>query len=74
MKSVTVLGAGISSELGIRSHNDDSSDDDDDEMEFNFCLHRDAESGELEALWGDREDDKPDAADVRWLRKQQGRL
>jgi hypothetical protein len=55
-------------------HNDDSSDDDDDETEFNFCLHRDAESGELEARWGDREDDKPDSADVRWLRKQLGRL
>jgi len=36
--------------------------------EFEFCLDRDAETGKIVARWGGREDDKPDAADVRWLR------
>ena len=54
-------------------HNGDSGDDEDD-TEFEFCLDRDAETGKLAARWGDREDDKPDAADVRWLRGQMGRL
>ena len=42
--------------------------------EFEFCLDRDAETGMIVARWGGREDDKPDAADVRWLRGQMGRL
>ena len=36
--------------------------------EFDFCLGSDAETGMIVARWGGREDDKPDAADVRWLR------
>ena len=36
--------------------------------ELEFCLDRDAETGKIVARWGGREDDKPDAADVRWLR------
>ena len=42
--------------------------------EFDFCLNRDAETGMIAARWGGREDDKPDAADVQWLRGQLGRL
>ena len=36
--------------------------------ELEFCLDRDAETGKIVARWGGREDDKPDAVDVRWLR------
>ena len=54
-------------------HNDDSGDDEDD-SEFDFCLNKDAETGKFVARWGGREDDKPDAADVQWLRGQLGRL
>jgi hypothetical protein len=56
------------------SSDDDDDDDDDDDTEFDFCLVRDAETGKLAARWGGREDDKPDALDVRWLRGQLGRL
>ncbi len=49
---------------------EDSSDDDD--TEFEFCLHRNSESGELDAYWD--EDNALDARDVRWLRKQLNRL
>lgn len=49
---------------------EDSSDDDD--TEFEFCLHKNPESGELDAFWD--EDDAPDARDAKWLKKQLIRL
>ena len=54
------------------SDEEDSSDDDDDDTEFEFCLHMNSESGELDAYWD--EDDAPDARDARWLQKHLIRL
>lgn len=50
----------------------DSEDSSDDDTNFEFCLHKDPESGELDAYW--EEEDMPDAADAQWLRKQFRRL
>lgn len=50
-------------------HSDDSSDD---ETEFDFCLERNSETGELDAFWD--EDEMPDGADERWLKEQLKRL
>ena len=56
-------------------HNDSSDDSsDDDETEFEFCLDRDAESGELMARWGGDVKEIPDAADVAWMMRQLSRL
>lgn len=52
---------------------EENSSDDDDDTEFEFCLHRNSESGELDAYW-DEDDDPLDARDARWLRKQLNRL
>jgi hypothetical protein len=58
------------------SRNDSSDDDssDDDETEFEFCLSRDAESGELTARWIGGARGMPDAADVAWMNRQLRRL
>eukprot|EP00584_Thalassiosira_punctigera_P006537 CAMPEP_0172538212 /NCGR_PEP_ID=MMETSP1067-20121228/9653_1 /TAXON_ID=265564 ORGANISM="Thalassiosira punctigera, Strain Tpunct2005C2" /NCGR_SAMPLE_ID=MMETSP1067 /ASSEMBLY_ACC=CAM_ASM_000444 /LENGTH=415 /DNA_ID=CAMNT_0013323665 /DNA_START=70 /DNA_END=1317 /DNA_ORIENTATION=+ len=55
------------------SDDDEDSSDDDYEAEFEFCLERDPESGELEALWED-EDELPGGRGVAWLRTQYQRL
>ena len=51
------------------SEPEDSSDDD---SEIQFCLTRDPETGELDALWD--EEDMPDREDVRWFKQQHARL
>lgn len=50
----------------------DSEDSSDDDTAFEFCLHRDDDSGSLEAYW--EEEDMPDAGDAKWLGKQLRRL
>ncbi|KAL7535544.1 hypothetical protein ACHAXR_006559, partial [Thalassiosira sp. AJA248-18] len=50
----------------------DSEDSSDDDTEFEFCLLKDAESGELDAFWD--EDELPDGADAQWLKEQLKRL
>mmetsp|Transcript_9692 Transcript_9692/g.21861 ORF Transcript_9692/g.21861 Transcript_9692/m.21861 type:complete len:275 (-) Transcript_9692:112-936(-) len=49
-----------------------SEDSSDDETEFEFCLHRDNETDELDAHWD--EDEMPDGADAQWLKAQLKRL
>ena len=53
---------------------DGSSDDDEEEeeSELEFCLERDTESGELDAIWD--EDGEPDERDAKWLKWQYQRL
>ena len=50
----------------------DSSDSSDDETEFEFCMKRDPESGEVDAYWDD--DELPNDDDAEWLKVQIKRL
>ena len=52
----------------------DSSDDSDDETELEFCLDKDAETGEWDTTWEDGEDYMPDEEDAKWLKKHLKRL